>query len=208
MQTLIVSGAIIIPLYELFFYPLFYRCLAFIDSQRKVILGLLLLVLTIVTLMVLDNAARNNLLVNSNITNLNNCTPTVHTLDYRWITMPCVFKSMSAALIGVGVMEFIASQSPYSMRGVIVGTAYGLLVLSVALWKAISIPFTQKLSIWGTGVIGSGFWYGLLLLITEMVVGTMLIAAFRWYKKRKREDVLPNEHIFAERYYGTDNDNF
>jgi hypothetical protein len=27
------------------------------------------------------------------------------------------------------------------------------------------------------------------------------IVVKRWYKKRKREDVLPNEQIFAERYY-------
>ena len=56
----------------------------------------------------------------------------------------------------------------------------------------------HKMTVLGTGVIGSGFWLGLLLLITEMVVGTMLIVVHRWYKKGKREDVLPNEHIFAE----------
>ena len=26
----------------------------------------------------------------------------------------------------------------------------------------------------------------------------------KYYKGRKREDVLPNEHIFAERYYDND----
>ena len=73
--------------------------------------------------------------------------------------MLCVFKSMSAELFSI---EFIASQSPHSMRGIIMGTAYDLLALSVALWIVICIPFTQKLSIWGTGVIGSGFGHRLL----------------------------------------------
>ena len=38
-----------------------------------------------------------------------------------------------------------------------------------------------------------------------MLVGIMHIAMQRWYKKRKREDVLPNDHIFAERYYDRNN---
>ena len=201
-QTVINCGAIVIPLYELIFYPFFYRCLAFIDSQRKVTLGLLFLVVTIVTLMILDTAARNNLFGNSNITNLHNHTLIIHSLDYRWIAIPCVFKSMSVALFGIGGVQFIASQAPYSMRGVIMGTTYGLIALLDALGRAVNIPFAKAHH---TGVVSIGFWHGLLLLITEIVVGSIQIVAWKLYKKRKREDVLPNEHIFAERYYGTDN---
>ena len=29
----------------------------------------------------------------------------------------------------------------------------------------------------------------------------VLLILIKHYKNRKREDVLPNEHIFAERYY-------
>jgi hypothetical protein len=35
-------------------------------------------------------------------------------------------------------------------------------------------------------------------------MGGELVIAMMLYKKRKREDVLPNEHIFAERYYAND----
>ena len=85
------------------------------------------------------------------------------------------------------------------------GTAYYIIfALSIAVGVGISIPFTRQLSIWGTGIIICGFWHALLLLVVEVLVGFMFIVMQKWYKKRKREDVLPNEHIFAERYYDRD----
>ena len=84
------------------------------------------------------------------------------------------------------------------------GSGYGILSLSVALIVAVSIPFTRRLSVWGTGVVSCGFWFALLLLIIEVVVSIMFVVTVRYYKERRREDVLPNEHIFAEQYYAND----
>ena len=80
-----------------------------------------------------------------------------------------------------------------------------MFVFYIAVGVGISVLFTKHPSIWGTGIISCGFWYALLLLVIEVLVGFMLIFMQRWYKKRKREDILPNEHIFAERYYDRDN---
>ena len=125
-------------------------------------------------------------------------------LNYQWMAIPLLLFSLSTSVIGIGAVEFIVSQAPYSMRGLIMGTAYCMLALCASVWVGISTPFTRQLSIWGTGIISCGFWYALLLLVIEVLVGFMLIAIQRWYKKRKREDVLPNEHIFAKRYYDRD----
>ena len=84
-----------------------------------------------------------------------------------------------------------------------IGMTYCSFYLSSALWPAVSLPFVYTHSIWGTGILSCGFWY--LLLFTTVDVGILLILAIftRWYKKRRRQDVLPNEHFFAERYYST-----
>ena len=87
------------------------------------------------------------------------------------------------------------------MRGLVMGSAYGLLFLYAALSIAISLPFTSTLSVWGSGVINCGFWHSLMLLFIAGTTGVVLLLVLKWYKRRKREDVLPNEHIFAERYY-------
>ena len=67
---------------------------------------------------------------------------------------------------------------------------------------ALSFPFTRMSSIhWGNGIISCGFWYALLLGLVTLVLGIIFGVVIKYYKKRKREDVLPNGHIFAERYY-------
>ena len=209
------SWVILIPAYEFIFYPMFSHYLATVHSQTKFILGVLLHITATVALLVINIVARHNYLVYS-VSNPNTTT-TIQcvfyhegsdvwslSLDYRWMAVPDFLYSLSITLFGIGATEFIAAQSPYSMRGLIVGSVYGILSLSAALITAASIPFTRRFPVWGTGLLSCGFWLALLLLIVEVVAGIMFVMAARYYKKRKREDVLPNEHIFAEQYYEND----
>ena len=161
----------------------------------------------IITVLVIEVIARHNYLERTNYNATIPCTGqgTLSTsMDFRWMAVPLSLDSLSISVFGIGGLEFIASQTPYSMRGLVVGTAGCIFALYVLVAMIISIQFTKPLPIWGTGIISCGFWHALLLLVVEVLVGIMLIAMFRWYKKRKREDVLPNEHIFAERYYDQD----
>ena len=209
------SWIILIPLYEFVLYPLFNRYFATVRSHTKFALGVLLHVASTIALMVINVVTRHNYLEYS-VSNPNTTTPIqcvfYHegsdawslSLDYRWMAVPDFLYSLSITLLGIGATEFVAAQSPYSMRGLIVGSAYGILSLSTALIAAVSVPFTRRLPVWGTGVISCGFWLAVFLLVVEVVMGVMFVVAIRYYKKRKREDVLPNEHIFAERYYAVD----
>ena len=45
------------------------------------------------------------------------------------------------------------------------------------------------------------FWYLLIKLIFLLAVIVSFLLVAVCYRKRKRDDVLPNEQIFAERYY-------
>ena len=207
--TLYYCGAIVIPLYEFFFYPLFRRYLTNVGSQKKLVTGMALYIITTISLMLLEIVARHNYLENTNNNTLQcvfheTSSALSTSIDYRWLAIPYFFRSTSIVVVSMGAIEFIASQAPYSMRGLIMGTVYGMLLLSGALGIALSIPFTKRLSVWGTGIISCGFWYALQLLVIQVTMGITLIVIMKWYKKRKREDVLPNEHIFAERYYSTD----
>ena len=199
------SVVILLPSFEFFICPVFHQCLEVIESGWKVICGTVLLLAEILALLVIEIVARYNYLDNFNSTILCTGHGTLSTaIDFRWMAMPNLFHSLSVCLLGIGGIQFIASQAPYSMRGLIMGTVYCMFALCSAVAIGINIPFTRQLSIWGTGIVSCGFWYALLLLVVEVLVGFMFIAIQRWYKKRKREDVLPNEHIFAERYYDKD----
>ena len=200
------SWGFVLPLYEYFCYPLFHRFLVVIKSQWMILIGVVFLIFDVSSLMIIEIQARHNYLkLDANLTI--QCAGhgiLSASLDYHWMVIPSVFHSMSIAFYAIGVVQFIVAQSPYSMRGLIMGAAYGLSILSVALSLTISVPFTHNLSIWGTGMISCGFWYSLMVLTIEGTAGILLAVILRKYKGRKREDVLPSEHIFAERYYEKD----
>jgi uncharacterized membrane protein len=87
------------------------------------------------------------------------------------------------------------------MKGLVAGIIYGLLAFFMMLAQGLLQPFKMTSLEWGMGTLSCGFWYLLTLLIYLLIVMAALVIVMRWYKKRKREDVLPNEQIFAERYY-------
>ena len=90
------------------------------------------------------------------------------------------------------------------MRGIISGYIGGSAAIYLLIGYGISEPFTQHLINWGTGTISCGFWYLLLIGLLIVIFTAVLLIIIKHYKNRKREDVLPNEHIYAERYYDKD----
>ena len=139
------------------------------------------------------------------------------------VTVPCLFYSLRGPLNNahnswwiyllqflsitsfifflIGSIQFYCAQVPYTMKGLVIGIFYGLKGIFVLLSQALLQPFKTQSLAWGTGTLSCGFWY----LITRVVWMVIVIIAagsvMRCYKTRKREDLLPNEHIFAEVYY-------
>ena len=87
------------------------------------------------------------------------------------------------------------------MRGLMIGASYGSMFIFAIIGYGIYWPLTHQSSTQAMGVISCEFWYLLSTLLVVIIFSGLLLAVGRWYKNRKREDVLPNEHIFAERYY-------
>ena len=108
---------------------------------------------------------------------------------------------ISELLAMIGALEFYCAQVPYSMKGVVAGIFYSLLGFFIMFSQGLLLPFKMTSLEWGMGTLSCGFWYLLTLLIYLLIMMGASVVVMRWYKKRKREDVLPNEQIFAERYY-------
>ena len=118
-----------------------------------------------------------------------------------WMAIPNILNSVSFILLDVGAYEFMCAQTPYSMRGLIFGYVSGSAAIFLLIGYGISKPFTWHLINWGMGIISCGFWYLFLIGLLMVIFIAVLLILIKHYKNRKREDVLPNEHIFAERYY-------
>ena len=138
-QIFIYSWVIVIPVYELIFYPLFNRCLVAVSSRTKFVFGLLLHTAAIIALMLLVVVARHCYLkYNTNSNDTIQCIfyeangALSSSLDYQWMTIPNFLYSLSVTALSIGAIEFCVSQAPYSMRGLLVGSAYGMLALFAA----------------------------------------------------------------------------
>ena len=94
-------------------------------------------------------------------------------------------------IIFTSVAEFICAQSPYSMKGVLMGIFFVVLAFSVVLSFGLLevIKRYVKCGIWlHSGITGAS------------IVGVVIqIFTTKFYKFRKRDDILNNEQMFAEK---------
>ena len=203
-----IAGTILVPLNEILILPLFNRCLPTYKSYWKCLIGVLLYFVRYLILMALLTYTRHDL--NMHSSNNSVITPCIfyshsgplnRTHDSRWIFLLEFLSILSVLFFYFGSIEFYCVQIPYTMKGLVIGIFYVLSGLFILFSQALLLPFTTQSLAWGTGTLSCGFWY----LITRMAytVITIVIAGLvmRYYKTRKGEDVLPNEHVFAEAYY-------
>ena len=204
------SAVLLIILHEIIFYPVFQRCLPQIESLQKILIGMLLQIARIIVLMtyvvIIRHTSKEQLKCLFKYSDHDHSTAQSITFSQYWIFIPDFLQALSTTMLQIGAAEFLSAQVPYFMKGLMIGMTYCFLFISSAIWFILSIPFTKRsLDIWGSGTISCGFWFSLIIAVTLIVICPFLIMLTMWYKKRRRQDVLPNEHIFAERYYSTDN---
>ena len=202
-----VIAIFLIPVYEFCAYPILRRHFSWMKSQFKVLLGILLQIARILVLMILTANARHTYLENHrhNLTLKCIFSENIGVLsdfsDSRWLMLPIVINALSLIITVIGCVEFICAQTPYSMRGLMFGTLYGGISVYTSIAYGVMHPFTRETKIWGTGIISCGFWFLFLNFIALVINAVFLSVIGILYKNRKREDVLPNEQIFAERFY-------
>ena len=200
------TATVIIPMYKFVLYPVLRKHFSWVKSHHKFLLGVLLQIARAITFMVFALKAQYTYMepTNHNATTQTECLFQKNSglnFDGNWMVLPNILNSFSIATLAIGGAEFICSQTPYSMRGLMFGAVYGSVAIFALVEYGITQLFTIKSMTWGTWIFGCEFWYLLLNIIFLGIDGVMLAFLGRWYKKRKREDVLPNEHIYAERYY-------
>ncbi len=207
-KTYYITIALLIPFNEFIIHPLFHRCLPKISCYWKVFLGIVIHPGKYIILMILLTKARqltNNSPAHVTIQCIfydNPASVISNTLDYRLFAIPEVISAISFVLFTVGSIEVLCAQVPYSMKGLVIGVFYGSWVLFFFINNMMVQIFIWKSHLWKTkSIFNCGFWYLQIKLIVNLIVFFISLLVMVYYKKRKRDDVLPNEQIFAERYY-------
>ena len=162
--------------------------------------------LRLITVIALDVAARKTYIEEHGKNTIIDCIFHLYqdltsSINRLWIPLAKFLQATSLTMLCIGGIEFLASQSPYSMRVLVISTGYGSVLLFASVEYGIYWPFTKQSLIWSTGIISCEFWYLLSVFLVLLTSSGLFLVTGRWYKNQKREDVLPNEHIFAERYY-------
>lgn len=200
------SGPVIIviafPLHELAIYPLIRRW--FPSMLKRVgIAALLTLVyaFTVLSLNVVEHDYNSQA-----ICMFSNKSPNATLqpgINYLWINIPSSVLEIALYLIyNASLLEFILAQTPYSMKGLLIGTSYSvttffqlLAVVTVGIWVGIwqyTTPPTQQPT--------CDLWFYLFAIVVTVVGLVLFCIVARWYKKRERNE--PQfEQRFVEQYY-------
>ena len=107
-----------------------------------------------------------------------------------------ILSALSHMLIYTAVFEFICSQSPHSMKGLLIGVLYAIRGLYQLVAALLVLPFALP----PIHPISCGFWY----YVTNIVIGVVALLVYMCVAKRYRyrvRDEFCNIHQYAEDYY-------
>lgn len=189
-----------VPLYEFVLYPLSHTCIPRNSIFKKLMVGVVLCFLRMTALLIMEALRQVD-----NKSSSAHCfftdTYLVTNISYHLSIFIAILSGLSWIILFTAAIEFVCSQSPYAMKGLVLGLGYGAIGLYSLMHVLIMVAFTKLIS-WSNVPFSCGLWYFLLqiiLIIAFMVVFTAIVKLV--YKRRQREDVLPNEQTFAIQYY-------
>ena len=185
---------LVVPVCELVIYPLMQNCKPTILT--KIGIGMAVAVIfNIASLVLFANLPETYhcFLLNSTMYN--------GTLAAPIIGVPITISTLSELLVYIAGFEFICAQSPYSFRGMLIGTFYAIqgLFTTIAMLIAVIIAYGYKEHY---GNYGCGYvYYPVMLGIA--VVGFVIYVVVGWRYKRRERDEHIDHHIIAENYYSS-----
>ena len=113
------------------------------------------------------------------------------------VAIQLVLVSLSNMLIHIALYEFICSQSPHSMKGLLIGLSYAIKGLFQIIAALLALPFALAMD---NTHISCGVSY----YIMNAGVGVVSVLVYVWvsrkYKYRERDEPS-NIYLYAENYY-------
>jgi peptide/histidine transporter 3/4 len=128
-----------------------------------------------------------------------NFAPILH-LSYYWFAIPLLFSGLVGSLRIIFTLEFIVSQSPANMSGMLIGAFWFLQATYISLGSFVSLPFLLT-NTSGPGRLSCNFW---IFVIHLLVFGVGFVVYFlsAWkYKRRKREEVYNYRNVIEDTYF-------
>lgn len=189
----------LIPLYEFLIYPCFGKYVP--AMMRRIGVGMVMAVLLFCGLLVLDavghahmeDGSPESCLFFSDAGRI----PIIASVLIPFI----VVLSVAEFLIMLPTLEFLVAQSPYEMRGLVIGLFYTMYGIFSAVVGFMMLAFAKGFGNREPAVLTCGSWFYLTTVFLGVVgVGVYFVGA-RWYRKRQRDGVMVNDQAVLEAYY-------
>ena len=114
-----------------------------------------------------------------------------------FFTSQHVLSAVANMLFDVAVLEFICSQSPYSMKGLLLGFYFSSKYFFEGLAVVLSLPFGAA---WKVDSLSCGCGFYLLNIVIGLLELLVFVCVSRKYKYREVNEPS-HEYRYAEDYY-------
>ena len=192
-----------VPIHEFVIYPIFRNYILQMKSSMKVISGFFLFALLYLSLLIIE-VVGPHFTHFSDEDNMCFLSRKSHHLSLScwWYCTSCFFRGLGYFYILYGAIEYICSQSPYSMKGLLIGFTYFIFGLSVLFTTLLLLPVFLTVENWHPVPYGCGVWFYLCVTVFFLIFTLVCIIVFKkMCKMRRRDEDLHNGHIFAINYY-------
>ena len=182
---------IAVPLLEFVIIPLFPKLEFFLINPLKGLgIAMICLILSIFSVFLTDLIGR---LMNhdQHIGCFITWTPgdPIVNISYWVLLIPSIFAGAADALSFLCIFEFLCSQAPFGMHGMLIGLFWFLRAIYIGISSAITLTF-QYVQIHVTSILSCTTWFSLLLGLIAVIGLVVYIVVARWYILRVRDDEL------------------
>ena len=186
-----------IPLFECIINPFFWKYMISLTTSKKFVAGMVLLFVNQCNNLALEVGSHAEssgvnmtipCLFNSNETTLLNH-QTV-SLSFYWLALPKLFSGVAYFLMFTSTAEFMCAQSPYSMKGLLIGVLFSFLAVAIAILVKLREYFRYLKDV---RRLSCGTWY---FMFSSALIGLLIIVVcliLKWYSRRRRRDNVQDE---------------
>ena len=186
---------IAIPILELVILPLFPKFDFFVANKlRWLLVACVFMLLCNTSLTIIAGVARSE--VKDCFIVWNAATDKPHTFPYYWLFIPSFMWSIAEFLMATSILSFICSQSPYNMRGMLLG----MFMFMQGLFTEVGIVVTFLFSTFEPVLLSCGFLYWLVMTVASLFGCIVFSFVVQCYQMRVREEVLDERGLIESIY--------
>ena len=189
---------VIIPIVELVIIPLFPKIeYFFLHSLRGIVITYCLLLISLISMIIITTVGYYYTPepIPCFLISADNQVQ----LSYLFFAIPLFFSGLTSGIRFILIFEFIVSQAPVYMSGILVGISWFIQALYVNIGAWIQLPFAQ-FTLDGPGKLSCIFWVLMINLIILLIGLAVFIYAAKKYRKRKRGEDYNYQNVIEDTY--------